>query len=67
MWPNPQFTVDLVTFFEKILNGKLHVLCSDRSDTRFSKYIEIFIMLLNEFREIAALRFYWQVAEATRR
>ena len=28
MWPNPQETEDLVTFTEKILNGKLHFLCS---------------------------------------
>ena len=28
MWPNPQETADLVTFTEKILNGKLHFLCS---------------------------------------
>ena len=29
MWPNPQFSADLVTFTEEILNGKLHFLCSD--------------------------------------
>ena len=28
MWPNPQETVDLVTFTEDILNGKLHFLGS---------------------------------------
>ena len=28
MWPNPQETADLDTFTEKILNGKLHFLCS---------------------------------------
>ena len=28
MWPNPQFSADLVTLTEKILNGKLHFLCS---------------------------------------
>ena len=28
MRPNPQFPADLVTFAEKILNGKLHFLCS---------------------------------------
>ena len=28
MGPNPQETVDLVTFTEDILNGKLHFLCS---------------------------------------
>ena len=27
MWPNPQKTVDLVTFTEEILNGRLHFLC----------------------------------------
>ena len=25
MWPSPQFPVDLVTFTEEILNGKLHI------------------------------------------
>ena len=29
MWPNPQFTADLVTFTDDILNEKLHFLCSD--------------------------------------
>ena len=29
MWPNQQETVDLVTFTEKILDGKLHFLCSE--------------------------------------
>ena len=24
MWPNPQFPVDLITFTEEILNGKIH-------------------------------------------
>ena len=28
MWPNPQETAYLVTFTEKIPNGKLHFLCS---------------------------------------
>ena len=28
MWPNPQESADLVTFTEKILNGKFHFLCS---------------------------------------
>ena len=31
MWPNPQETADMVTFTEKILNGKRHFLCSVRS------------------------------------
>ena len=29
MWPNPQFSVELVTFTEEVLNGKLHFLCSE--------------------------------------
>ena len=28
MWPNPQEIVNLVTFTEEILNGKLNFLCS---------------------------------------
>ena len=28
MWPNPQLPVDLVTFTEDILNGKLNFLCT---------------------------------------
>ena len=28
MWPNPQFSADLITFTEEILNGKFHLLCS---------------------------------------
>ena len=30
MWLNPQLSADFVTFTEKILNGKLHFLCSDK-------------------------------------
>ena len=30
MWPNPKETAALVTFTEEILNGKLHLLCSDK-------------------------------------
>ena len=29
MWPNPQETVELVTFTEEILKGKLHFLCNE--------------------------------------
>ena len=39
MWPNPHFPADLVTFAEKILNGKLHFLCSIRVNN--SKFIGI--------------------------
>ena len=30
MSPNPQFSEDLVTFTEEILNGQLHVLCNEK-------------------------------------
>ena len=34
MWPNPQFSADLVTYTEEILNEKLHFLCrGNRLDT----------------------------------
>ena len=29
MWSNPHFPLDMVTFTEEILNGKLYFLCSD--------------------------------------
>ena len=34
MWPNPQFSADLVTFSEEILNGKLHFLSSEYSELK---------------------------------
>ena len=35
MWPNPQFSVDLVTFTEEIFNRKLHFLCSEINHITF--------------------------------
>ena len=35
MWPNPQFSTDLVTITEEILNGKLYFLCSEIWNRRF--------------------------------
>ena len=29
MWPNPQFSADLVKFTEEMPNGKLRFLCSE--------------------------------------
>ena len=40
MWPNPQETSDLVTFTEKILNGKLYFLCSEENDMIVICYLE---------------------------
>ena len=48
MWPNPQVTVDLVTFTKEIPRGKPHFLCSDDSsaDWLFSfKISEDYIFL----------------------
>ena len=36
MWPNPQETVDLVTFTEEILNEKFHFFVQCESTNRFS-------------------------------
>ena len=38
MWPNPQRTVDLVTFTEETLNGKLYVLRRVSSYVCFLKH-----------------------------
>ena len=32
IWPNPQVAADLFTFTEKILNGKIHFMCSVNSN-----------------------------------
>ena len=38
MRPNPQFHVDLITFTEEILNGKLHFLRNGLSNRKFQVY-----------------------------
>ena len=39
MWSNPQETVDLITFTEDILNGKIHFLRSESAKIKvISKY-----------------------------
>ena len=45
MWPSPQFSAGLVTFIEKILNGKLHFLFS--GGTLISAIEIKFSLLLN--------------------
>ena len=55
MWPNLQETADLVTFTEKILNGKLHFLCRDNlslSQTiRTSEQILVISKFSNELQK----------------
>ena len=42
MWPNPQSPADLVTFTEKIFNGKLHFFCS----VDFLKFDEVELFVI---------------------
>ena len=46
MWPNPQKTVDLVTFTKEILNEKLHFLCSASSVFFFVNFL-FYIAFIN--------------------
>ena len=49
MGPNPHKIADLVTFTEKILNGKLHFLCSESKSNLNSKSV----ILIGEYLELA--------------
>ena len=59
MWPIPRIPVDLVTFTEEILNGKLHFLCSDKLEwyspcycnwcTHFGYYLWVLIISWFQF------------------
>ena len=52
MWPYPQEILDLVTFTEKILNGKLHFLCSENwinLSTGLQKSLILKLPTLNNF------------------
>ena len=39
MWPNPQFSADLVTFAEEIPNGKLHFFLYSRLRIKTYSYL----------------------------
>ena len=43
MWPNPQFSADLVIFTEEIINGKLHFLCSDKPKNKIKLWEDYMI------------------------
>ena len=49
IWPNPQFSADLATFTEKILNGKLYFLSSKHHQTSESKTGAILYSSANKF------------------
>ena len=44
MWTNSQFSADLVTFTEEILNRKLHFLCSDFTKNKFRSESDLSIV-----------------------
>ena len=48
MWPNPQETVDLVKFKEKIFNGKLHFwpVCTNY-DEKMCPCFDLFLTVVN--------------------
>ena len=49
MWPDLQFPVNLVTFTEEILNGKLHFWCSvvEAFSAQMSTLLKILFTLKN--------------------
>ena len=62
MWPNPQFSTDLVTFTEEILNGKLHF-CAVNMVSWVCKFTKIW----NGFSEGLTLSWlsFWDVSKTT--
>ena len=61
MSPNPQFPVDLVTFTEEILNGKLHFLCSTSyaDDTNPYSCAQDISSVISELQRIVKKVFDW--------
>ena len=51
MRSNPQETAALVAFTEEILNGKLHFLCSDKSDNSFPLISDMLGVTYRYFRK----------------
>ena len=49
MWANPQETVDLVTFTEEILNGKLHFLCFNKFANNARLFMTSLFMTFQRF------------------
>ena len=50
MWSNPQESVDLVTFTEEILNGKLRFLCNVNSEIFLSIIINRLVKLKDSYK-----------------
>ena len=62
MRPNPQFSMDLATFTEEILNGKLHFLCSGRDSVVITlsltnNYLKIYLTLSESSWELLIIFF----------
>ena len=61
IWPNQQFPVDLVTFTEEILNGKLYILFREWSFYKTCKYeINLVKTLLDQFGKLLGGTFFWK-------
>ena len=53
MWPNPQETADLVTFTEETFYGKLHFLYDAALSKSLLFNVELNLVYLNTFKELA--------------
>ena len=60
MWSNPQFPMDLTTFTEEILNGKLHFLCSERISFTYCTLIVLLCWLLSSLFKIIPWSIKWK-------
>ena len=52
----PKFPADLVTFTEKILNGKLHFLCSEKFGLLIIKEMNMVFILIGN--RLSILQYY---------
>ena len=50
-----QFSADFITFTGEILNGKIHILCSDGSPKHILKSTSFFLMELFDHRNLSGL------------
>ena len=57
MGPNPQFSADLVTFTEEILNGKLHFLCSVSLIITLTMKLVLIVSCINSFQDNVPILF----------
>ena len=53
MWPNPQETVDLITFTNEISNGKLHFLRSEKEEALLNWFSWSYLLFKRQFEKRA--------------